>query len=759
MFDNCFKIVEGPDAPNLTFQELDKELILYLTNPKSSNNYNEGYVRKNPFIAIPDTMDGVYQGTEEDKDTLKVYEFQGYQIFQVKNASVTVAEIYDVNVSRLLAQVDIKDGVGQLINHVLNAELGVSEPKLMVQGADEGIKHSFRVTSDLFATDDSRLINHRSYHYIAIAYGHNEYKKYDPSSPVGLDGQKVPYIASRKMAGGRGITAFSAIPHNPAPENGGTLANSEYGDMPQITRVDGQGNGGNNLDITSSTEASIVANGFKDNLIYKVGKGPIQVKVIDPLNVRAGKYRVQFVDTNTVGDLTDAFWTIHLPQANELGQTSINSDQSIEFENEQILLTEGLAVTIGQVVPPGVNRQLGNGVLTSEIVYSDPSLQWLGGFSDEDSQSDQNWIRSGENLFGTGQAGNSTYVLDPYDDYHSGAIASPSDFMDPNQDFENLIDGTWAPYRMVSCIRDDNGNLTPPMVEGLAYMSEGFNSSDLSSNYNSDITKTPSVDIVFTSDKSKWSRSVVLESRNDTILSEGATPYLRKRNSNSVDKNGVDDGTGTGMGWFPGYAINVETGERLNIVFAEDSWLAGENGRDMQWNPTSTSTAGVNNELVLGGKHYVYVFRSNAAEGYPAYDECKMIDSLMSLPINGANGTQSFLRFQDAKKAIAIWEKSCVWAGIPMVNPGRSLLETTAKIKLRVERPYESYATTSLPNGGLPMYEFDMTGFEVETGNEYAMDSALALINVVPNPYFAYSEYETNKLDKRIKITNLPKEC
>jgi hypothetical protein len=94
-----------------------------------------------------------------------------------------------------------------------------------------------------------------------------------------------------------------------------------------------------------------------------------------------------------------------------------------------------------------------------------------------------------------------------------------------------------------------------------------------------------------------------------------------------------------------------------------------------------------------------------------------------------------------------------------MVNPGRSLLETTAKIKLRVERPYESYATTSLPNGGLPMYEFDMTGFEVETGNEYAMDSALALINVVPNPYFAYSEYETNKLDKRIKITNLPKEC
>ena len=42
-----------------------------------------------------------------------------------------------------------------------------------------------------------------------------------------------------------------------------------------------------------------------------------------------------------------------------------------------------------------------------------------------------------------------------------------------------------------------------------------------------------------------------------------------------------------GMGWFPGYAIDIETGERLNIVFAEDSWLTSDNGNDMLWNPTS----------------------------------------------------------------------------------------------------------------------------------------------------------------------------
>ena len=36
---------------------------------------------------------------------------------------------------------------------------------------------------------------------------------------------------------------------------------------------------------------------------------------------------------------------------------------------------------------------------------------------------------------------------------------------------------------------------------------------------------------------------------------------------------------------------------------------------------------------------------------------------------------------------------------------------------------------------------------------------ALKMINVVPNPYYAYSEYETGRLDTRVKITNLPDIC
>ena len=39
------------------------------------------------------------------------------------------------------------------------------------------------------------------------------------------------------------------------------------------------------------------------------------------------------------------------------------------------------------------------------------------------------------------------------------------------------------------------------------------------------------------------------------------------------------------------------------------------------------------------------------------------------------------------------------------------------------------------------------------------MAIALDLINVVPNPYYAFSAYEVNQLDNRIKIVNLPAKC
>ena len=729
LFDNCFKIAEGPDAPDLTFQEMDQELILYLTNRGVSNNFNEAYNQKNPFIAIPDTLDGIYQGSDDDKDTLKFYKFQGYQVYQVKNGVVTVSELNDPSKAALVAQVDLKDGITQLVNYTFDNNLGANVPQEMVNGNDLGIQHSFRMTEDAFATGDKRLINHKTYFYISIAYGYNSFKFYDPLDPLKLDGQTEPYIASRKMAGGRGITSFSAIPHNTAPENGGTKTNSVYGDMPQITRKEGQGNGGNELDLTAASAASIVSDGFMNFPVYNSGKGPITVKVIDPLTVKSGVYQVQFKDTTAVS-LDDAYWSLILPNTSVIG-----SDQSISVENEQLFLSEGISITIKQVDQPGVDVELGSGVITSSIVYADPSLRWLGGFADREGQTDANWIRSGSASYGTSPGD------DPYDDALSGTT-----FIDPAQDYEGFVNKTWAPYRFVSYVKPQPATPTgPEMLDavGLGLLSGAAVK-------NSSLSDVPSVDIVFTSDKSKWTRSMVLEAQLSQALSEpigSGANHLELRKSNSVDKDGNDDGSGTGMGWFPGYAINLETGERLNIAFAEDSWLAGENGRDMLWNPTSNNTAGVLNELVMGGKHYVYVFRKGKGilgEDYPSYDESEELK-------------QAFDGFGAVNKASAM--STCVWAGIPMLNEGSTLLSTTATVKLRVERSYDNFATSSTFNQTLPLYEFDMTGMEVEIGNGLAADSALALINVVPNPYFAYSEYETGKLDRRIKLTNLPESC
>ena len=729
LFDNCFKIAEGPDAPDLTFQEMDQELILYLTNRGVSNNFNEGYNQKNPFIAIPDTLNGIYQGLDDDKDTLKFYKFQGYQVYQVKNGVVTVSELNDPSKAALVAQVDLKDGITQLVNYTFDNNLGANVPQEMVNGSDLGIQHSFRMTEDAFATGDKRLINHKTYFYIAIAYGYNSFKFYDPLDPLKLDGQTQPYIGSRKMAGGRGITSFSAIPHNTAPENGGTKTNSAYGDMPQITRKEGQGNGGNELDLTAASAASIVSGGFINFPVYKTGKGPIAVKVIDPLTVKSGVYQVQFKDTTAVS-LDDAYWSLILPN-----NTVIEADQSISVENEQLFLSEGISITIKQVDQPGVDIELGSGVITSSIVYADPSLRWLGGFADREGQTDANWIRSGSASYGASPGD------DPYDDALSGTR-----FIDPAQDFEGFINKTWAPYRFVSYVKAQSATPTgPEMLDavGLGLLSG-------SAVRNSSLSDVPSVDIVFTSDKSKWTRSMVLEAQLSQALSEpigSGAKHLELRKSNSVDKNGNEDGSGTGMGWFPGYAINLETGERLNIAFAEDSWLAGENGRDMLWNPTSNNTAGILDELVMGGKHYVYVFRKGKGilgEGYPSYDESEELK-------------KAFDGFGAVNKASAM--STCVWAGVPMLNEGSTLLSTKATVKLRVDRSYENFATSSTFNQTLPLYEFDMSGMEAEIGNSLSADSALALINVVPNPYFAYSEYETGKLDRRIKLTNLPESC
>jgi hypothetical protein len=57
------------------------------------------------------------------------------------------------------------------------------------------------------------------------------------------------------------------------------------------------------------------------------------------------------------------------------------------------------------------------------------------------------------------------------------------------------------------------------------------------------------------------------------------------------------------------------------------------------------------------------------------------------------------------------------------------------------------------------MYTFSTGDIATRINNNSAAVSALDLINVVPNPYYSYSDYETDQLDNRVKIVNLPYRC
>jgi flagellar hook assembly protein FlgD len=80
------------------------------------------------------------------------------------------------------------------------------------------------------------------------------------------------------------------------------------------------------------------------------------------------------------------------------------------------------------------------------------------------------------------------------------------------------------------------------------------------------------------------------------------------------------------------------------------------------------------------------------------------------------------------------------------------------KIKLRVQKEYKNLAASNA-NFGKPMYSWNMNDIATRTNDSKKLTEVLDLINVVPNPYYAYSEYETGRLDTKVKITNLPEKC
>ncbi len=743
LFDNCFKVLDGPDAPEVIAQELDRTIIIYLKNIKASNNAHEDYTEEDVTISALNDDTTNYDA---------YYHFQGYQIYQLANDEVSLADLNDPDKSRIVAQCDLKDSIENLVNFTKDDKLNGNVPQLMVEAENTGIRHSFKITEDKFASGDTRLINNKKYYFVAIAYSQNNYLQYSQDAGVinGLNGQKKPYLAGRKSAIGA-IKVHTLMPHLSNPEGSGTVVNSEYGSGPRITRLDGRGNGGMYLEFTSETKKRILAENQVENVEYENGFGPINVKVIDPLNVENADYILKFTPppAGAPYSIDTASWVLY-----KNGDSLTSSFATIELGDEQLLLDEGLSIQIIQNKGAGDITSLANGVISATISYEDVAHLWLSGFPDIDGASDlnrttpspYNWIRSGS-------------VDDATDAFHNDYMFN-DEWLDPAENYEKLLSGTWAPYRMASIYA--NGPAGTPTH----------------SSYKLSICE--SVDVVFTSDKSKWTRCPVIETGDDAVVSEGNRKKFQLRASQSIDKDGkyATAGSGnelsneelanyiseTGMGWFPGYAISVESGERLNVMYGESSWLVGENGRDMQFNPTSNFMTNIYdvNGVLMGGKHFLYIFRHspeiNSNGASPAYDKGKWLHEILSLN----NNSPSSITLMQIHRDI-------MWVSIPMAIQGEEWLpkDNDAVVRLRVDFPYQNGVWSNQNpvnpdpgyNASYPAYQFNTGNIATTLGDLPTAESALDLIRAVPNPYYAFSSYETDQIDNRVRITNLPERC
>lgn len=765
LFDNCFDLISGPDAPDVTIQEMENELVLYLTNENPvSNNYRESYVQFDPSIS-PIDSDGNPLTDEE-----RSYKFQGYQIYQVADENVTANDLDDNSLARLIEQVDVNDGVGDLVNYTFDPEINAPVPQLMVDANDDGIRHSFRVTEDQFAEGSAQLVNHKTYHFIVMAYGYNNYEEYSPDARTGQD---VQYLQSRKSAIG-GIRVYSGIPHKVSPEGGGTVLNSRYGDGMRLTQIEGYGNGRNVLEIDLDMENRILEENHTETVEYMGGGGPVNVFVADPVRLVAADFEMRLASDNASLTSDTVFWELdNLTQKaltpDDTSEWRFNSTQSIHVLNEQLILDWGISVTWEQYdneyTPEDAQGPQSNDVLVpleSSLTFANENSQWFTGIEDEEGLTPLNWIRSG-----TLESESDAPPEEGAFDDRTGVV------FDPDEIYEDIIGGTWAPYSMTAASSESGDfilNIAPTIesVEGERF-TDGFKILN-------------NVNVVITPDKSKWTRCPVLEMQfNEDLIrdeiGDGNGEKMRPRRHLSVDKNGltVDEGGDPaeanlsgeiGMGWFPGYAVDLSTGERLNMAFGEDSWFGSDNGRDMLWNPSSRLASNLG-EIFVGGQHWIYVFRNmrdfkDNPGKMPAYDEgAYLYDKLEANP-----GPLSLRN---------VFE-SCTWVGSALLNedfeyrsPEDGLVPGEALVRLRVARAYQKYSSTELDEDATenqaenfwnPLYTFSTKSQAPEANSSATLENeVLDCINIVPNPYYAFSSYENNRLDNRVKIVNLPEEC
>jgi len=476
-------------------------------------------------------------------------------------------------------------------------------------------------------------------------------------------------------------------------------------------------------------QSKILPAEYNGPINYEPSGSPIEVNIINPDNVINGNYVLRFDQSEDIEDGSSA-WELFNADSNEsLGR----AEQDLENITEQLFPDLGISISLGQSPDAGDLADSSNGAIGQTIGYADPAKSWLvpvpdnANFPEALSQLDLNYLANGP-----------------------GQISQD---LDPFQAYSNLGSRHFAPYTLMDWNTRPEVYATPAWISPTSAIVQQRNP----------LEEINNVDIVFTNDKSLWSRCVVVETGNVYYTDAEFPLDDDKRNFEVVDRPSVgkedndgdgradEDGTGIGFAWFPGYAIDVETGIRLNVFFGENSALGDntlvgslldeQNGSDMMFNPSSQAAieSYTGPDLgppffVLGGMHYMYVTKQ-------PYDECEFINEKLRESL-------SFRRV-DAFQLIS-------WAGIslgredvPMLSYADGLIPTETVVKLRVDNPY-GVATMTGENEGYPSYRFELNCEEMtSTASPGFRDERLDKIEVYPNPFLSQT-------DNAVKIGNLP---
>ncbi len=597
----------------------------------------------------------------QNSDEKNFYKFEGYKVYQVKSYNYNLKKLGDAN-SKLIYVSDLNNGIKDISNWKLTFDANGNEKWIMetkVNGEDSNSLSSLNVEKDFF-TNESFEYN-KEYYYVVVAYAYNNYLPFDPISGIG---QQKQYIE-----GNENVKVHSI-----------RLKYENKNFDAQITRLHGQG-AETALEVLSGSHEKFLDPNFNGRVVYESGKGPFDIKINDESKIKLNKkYQVKIEgEINTSAKVCtlkneEAYFTLLDKESGQVIKSNSNllnvSTESIDELGFQILLK--------QTVEPNNLEVKNEGYFEQKVEYQNPNgIKWLSAVFDIDDS----------RIIG----------LDPY--INGTKFDKTHDLFMPlfNARIKEKSDSKF----FISPISTNLGATALREKNGVVKIKDLNN-----------------VDIVFTSDKSKWSRCIVVETARDeyradsTYTTQDDLKMHEIRQGPSVDKNGLPDDSGTnGFSWFPGYAVDVETGKRLNIYFGENTVYREFNkfnSFDMIFNPSDElideKLIDIQNpqlKLFAGGQHFIYVTRQD-------YDECKQLADLfkkgnfnsVKLPAIGAT----------------------TWTSMPLLNQGTSLksmqeglIPNDVTIKLRVNNQYmHEYNFSDITKLNTCLYYDDVPTYEFE---------------------------------------------